>query len=209
MKELPTNCRVVSLRQAILGGGEEAIIDGALIGDWLEEAEGLLEPSPGIAEKGGFRVGRGLVRPIREYAPVRVYNPGPSPVVVFRDMTLGTLERIEEEATEFCRNISEEFPEGTLEEMVAKTPPEARKELMEVLVRHRKAFQLRPEERGRSAVVQHKINTGAAPPIRQQPRRLAPHRRETVETEINKMLEEGIIESGGGGGTMGSPGGAG
>ena len=55
----PANCRVVSLRQAILGGGEEAIIDGALIGEWPEEAEGLLEPNPGIAEKGGFRVGRG------------------------------------------------------------------------------------------------------------------------------------------------------
>ena len=195
-KEPHANCRVVSLRQAILGGGEEAIIDGALIGEWPEEAEGLLEPNPGIAEKGGFRVGRGLVRPIREYAPVRVYNPGPSPVVVFRDMTLGTLERVEEEHTEFCRNIQGEFPEGTVEEMVANTPPEARQGLIEVLRRHRKAFQLLPEERGRTAVVQHKINTGAAPPIRQQPRRLAPHRRETVGAEIEKMLAEGVIESG-------------
>ena len=54
------------------------------------------------------------MRPIRDYAPVRVYNPGPSPVVVFRDMTLGTLERVEEEHTDFCRNIQGEFPEGTV-----------------------------------------------------------------------------------------------
>ena len=141
-------------------------------------------------------MGRGLVRPIREYAPVRVYNPGPSPVVVFRDMTLGTLERVEEEQTEFCRKIQDEFPEGTIDEMVSHTPGEAKAGLAEVLRRHRKAFQLLPEERGRTAVVQHKINTGTAPPIRQQPRRLAPHRRETVESELEKMLAEGVIESG-------------
>ena len=56
-------------------------------------------------------------------------------------------------------------------------------------------------------MVQHKINTGTAPPIRQQPRRLAPHRRETVGAEIEKMLAEGMIESRGG--TLGGPGGAG
>ena len=195
-KEPPASCRVFSLRQAILGGGEEAIIDGALIGEWPEEAEDLLEPSPGIAKEGRFRVGRGLLRPIRAYAPVRAYNPGPFPVVVFRDMTLGTLERVEVEPTEFCRNIHEEIPEGILEEMVASTPREARQGLIEVLRRHRKAFKLWPEERGKTAVVQHNINTGTAQPIRQQPRRLAPHWRETVETEIKKMLAEGIIESG-------------
>ena len=43
--------------------------------------------------------------------------------------------------------------------------------------------------------IRHTIDTGDAPPIRQVPRRLAPSQREIAEKEINKMLDQGTIDS--------------
>ena len=47
---------------------------------------------------------------------------------------------------------------------------------------------------GISDIVSHKIDTGDHRPIKQQPGRLLLAKREAVEIEIKRMLEQGIIE---------------
>ncbi len=47
---------------------------------------------------------------------------------------------------------------------------------------------------GVTNIIQHQINTGDSAPIKQAPRRLPILKRETVKDEIDKMLQNGIIE---------------
>ena len=49
-------------------------------------------------------------------------------------------------------------------------------------------------ELGRTSQLQHCINTGSAPPIRQPVRRMSPHRREEVKSLLSEMLQKGVIE---------------
>lgn len=54
-----------------------------------------------MEEKRGLLVGRGLVDPRQQSTPVRIFNPGQTPVVVYRDMELGTVEPVVLPPTEF------------------------------------------------------------------------------------------------------------
>lgn len=48
---------------------------------------------------------------------------------------------------------------------------------------------------GLTTIVQHEINTGDAKPIRQAPRRLPFHQRQTVRELVADMLDRGVVES--------------
>ena len=47
---------------------------------------------------------------------------------------------------------------------------------------------------GRTLLIQHRINTGDAAPVRQPPRRLPPYQQE-AQNLVNNMLKRGVIES--------------
>ena len=47
---------------------------------------------------------------------------------------------------------------------------------------------------GRASLITHKIDTGDARPIRLPPRRMAPAQRNIAHQEIDKMLEQGVIQ---------------
>ena len=71
---------------------------------------------------------------------------------------------------------------------------EQSKKLAKFLDQHQHVFAKNPEDLGRTSVVQHHIDTGDHPPIKQRPRRIPIHKREIVEQEIQKMLAKGVIE---------------
>ena len=50
------------------------------------------------------------------------------------------------------------------------------------------------DDLGRTNIVKHQIDIGDATPVRQPPRRLPFHQRETVQQHVDKMLRNGIIE---------------
>ena len=99
--------------------------------------EGLRE----VENKNGILVGRALVDPGEDLLPVRVFNPGQEPVVVYRDMALATVEPIshladpvEQEGAQHCRMVgaaTEEEEEAVLASLVdgveeeKKSPVEA------------------------------------------------------------------------------------
>ena len=55
-------------------------------------------------------------------------------------------------------------------------------------------FATSSEDLGRTNIVQHRIDAGDHPPIKQHPRRIPIHKREFVRQEIQKMLQKGVIE---------------
>jgi hypothetical protein len=67
-------------------------------------------------------------------------------------------------------------------------------EVKKLLLEYQDIFLAPGGELGRTTLVQHTIDTGDHPPIKQPPRRTAWVHRETMETEIKNMLESGVIE---------------
>lgn len=62
------------------------------------------------------------------------------------------------------------------------------------MVEYRDIFQ-GPDGRIRqTSIIKHTINTGQSGPIKQPPRRISPQQKQVIETELQKMLGEGIVE---------------
>lgn len=60
--------------------------------------------------------------------------------------------------------------------------------------KHIKVFAKSKTDLGKTNIVSHKINTGDARPIKQQPRRIPLHKKEAARQEVQRMLKAGIIE---------------
>ncbi|XP_052711068.1 uncharacterized protein LOC128185532 [Crassostrea angulata] len=64
----------------------------------------------------------------------------------------------------------------------------------DLLQKHIKVFAKSETDLGKTNIVSHKINTGDARPIKQQPRRIPLHKKEAAREEVQRMLKAGIIE---------------
>jgi hypothetical protein len=64
-----------------------------------------------------------------------------------------------------------------------------------LLKRHINTFSKTKDDLGRANAINHKINTGDANPIKQQPRRLPLTKRDDVDREIQRLFDCGIIEA--------------
>ena len=67
-------------------------------------------------------------------------------------------------------------------------------QLQSLVNEYRDIFALSPEELGRTDLVQHRIDTGDHPPIRQRPYRVSDKQRGIIEEHVTDMLNRGIIQ---------------
>jgi hypothetical protein len=98
---------------------------------------------------------------------------------------------------EAVSSISEESPstpeflQGTLDAVQV----EYRYQIGSLLTRYRHLFhEHAPKSLKSTTVAEHLINTDNHPPIRTAPYRVSPTEREIIRTQINEMLQAGIIE---------------
>ena len=72
--------------------------------------------------------------------------------------------------------------------------PEQLEDLKVLLSQHTDVFALDPSELGCCGMVQHAIDTGDMPPLKQQPYRTPIVKREKVAQLIREMQEQGIVQ---------------
>ena len=141
-------------------------------------------------------------------------NPGAEECTLSSGTRLGTMRPIEqvppdetgvaemegdEQEDDFPRFLEHRSPlvlpwkEELYKHLDAELDSASRRQLDEILDRNKEAFQRTGGEMGRAAYP-HRINTGGCTGIRQRYRRLPPHKRELVESEISRMLELGVLE---------------
>ena len=77
--------------------------------------------------------------------------------------------------------------------VVGLSTPE-QKEVYQFLTEFSDLFSSGPQDLGCTDLVQHRINTGQTPPIRQPPRRLPLAKREEAEMAVQEMQKHGVIE---------------
>ena len=202
--------RVVCARPAVVEGRHEAIIEGRIVGEWPPAQEGLIEGGVEKQGSGGFLVGRGLVMPQGGSTWVRVLNPGTEAVILYRDMTIASIQEVvaagdavqggttstDKGEVASCRvaSLDARVQKGVIDGLVEGTESHRRRQLADLLRSKFQAFQSNKEDKGHTTLAEHAINTGDARPIKQPPRRMAPHRRDMVESELEKMLQAGVIE---------------
>ena len=69
-----------------------------------------------------------------------------------------------------------------------------KEQLFALLLEYHDLFATGPQDLGQTGRVQHTINTGAAPPIRQQVRRVPQFRRQEAKRLLDDMLGRGVIQ---------------
>ena len=209
-------CRIRLDRNVTVPPGAEMIIGGKIDNDsFLDNvSEMIVEPKPeSVLTKKGVIVAKALINPNSQRIPLRVLNLTDQPQSLHSQTIAASAERVEsvtplETNAQVSSQVSvrsvrdldlnlEEMPEHlkvVWEANESTLNAEQKRCFFEMLIKHQDVFAKSKFDLGRTNIVQHEINTGNHPPIKQAPRRLALNKREIAEKEVQSMLENGIIE---------------
>lgn len=80
------------------------------------------------------------------------------------------------------------------EESKTYLQPDEQIKVAHLLNKYQHVFSKTKSDLGKTGLVKHTINTGLAPPIKQHPRKLPQVVQEEVNKEVDRLLEENIIE---------------
>ena len=175
---------------------------------------GLVEPLVSVTEKTGLAVAKSLVKVGDSVIPIRVANFGLDPIKISKNSMVAMLEPVTQvKHFESDKSLFQNTENGTLnmiEEQNIPELPEFLKPLVEntsgdlketelfgltrLLYQYQDIFKSPDGQLGRTNLVQHRVDTGNAVPIKQHPRRLPVSQQELVDKELDKMEAQGIIE---------------
>ena len=169
---------------------------------------GLICASNSFVTDTGLVAGRTLVKSDPRAMPVLLINPNPYPVRVDGGSLLGNLlpvdsfeasdigskmvgnhELVESQAS--TKNLSPEIDSLPLGKDLTK---DQRVDVKELLTQYQDIFSVTGNKLGRTSTVQHTIDVGSNPPIRQRARRIPAAQQPVYEQEMAKMKELDIIE---------------
>ncbi|CAB4011611.1 Retrovirus-related Pol poly from transposon [Paramuricea clavata] len=157
--------------------------------------ESILEPNMNLSGK-GVLVARVIVQPKEQRVPIQIINPGTSPIKLYKGMTVGQLQQVDDELRDptfinsKCGTPSADKIKFELEHLSG----EERERMKNLLNKHQDVFTKNSSELGVTTLAEHKIETGDAVPVKQLPRRLPNSLRTVVEDQVEEMLENNIIK---------------
>ncbi|XP_033729790.1 uncharacterized protein LOC117318986 [Pecten maximus] len=189
---VPPDCEMIVMAdiQGKTQGGDSVLVESNMV---RMDAEGI-------------RAARAVVKPEDGVIPIRMINTNKEPKQLYKgtcaaygeQVTVGTQhgkaygdDRINslKETNELPAHLEDMF--NRCREQVEPDKHEAIKNL---LIAYQDDFAKSKNDLGRTNLVQHRVDTGTAPPVKQRPRRLALSKREAAAKEVDRMLENGIIE---------------
>lgn len=165
----------------------------------------LMEPSIKLMEKKGITLTPGVIDSKSNCHAANIVNYCNEEIKLYPNTNLGTCRSLVEEIqeTQRCAIIKEpekdgkEFPKH-LEDLFCRSSGHLteveKEELKDLLWQYQDVFSKNNQDIGRTHRVEHRIETGNAAPIRTQPRRLPIGKKKTEQEEVQKMLDNGIIE---------------
>lgn len=143
--------------------------------------------------------------------PIPIVNVSENPTTIFEEQTIGTMEIVrnfEEQVIHVVNSIQENsenvsqssdkvVPEHlkSIFENISKSHTESQiEQIKDLLITYQDIFMVPDGKLGRTGLVKYTINTGDDRPIKLPPRRLSAKQKEIVDNEIDKMLDDNIIE---------------
>ena len=207
-------CKVAVAEGTIIPGRSEKFIMGKVRARGPVPQQALLEPARRSNAQRGLWAARSVVEVKKGMIPILVRNPMDEPVQLFKGQIAGILHpnpncieiNMNDESNIIQTNKVQEHKkadktETELPDHVMKLWQEGSKELREAESQQLKAvlsdYQhlfVGPETKlSTTDKIEHHIDTGNHPPIKQRARRLPVHKQEVAAKEIDNMLEEKII----------------
>ena len=198
----PVCSRILMDGDVCIPGASEIIVTGKAVfeGFYVDrDAEGediplLLEPKQ---LDNGLTVARALVPNRCHDIPVRIVNTSDKSLTLHRDCILAELEEpeqiIDEEPSANDRT-NREWMEKLLEGVDSSLSVSDRELLRHILLSYQDCFSRSEYDLGCTAVVEHKIFTGDAPPFKQSLRRQPISYLPEIDKQVGEMLDQGIIE---------------
>ena len=211
--------RVRAAEDVIVPATTEMVIPGSYEDVPDHAADFIMETSPEFQERYQLMPARALVRTAGNI-PVRVMNPTREDIRIRVGTVMGHLCEVTEarlidggpvndgdyvERARGAVDLQAEEPPPTatelgpalqtlFEECSKNLTEEQRKTFHQFLIRNKDVFAENKSDLGRTDLVHHTITLSTDRPIWQPPRRFPRAKREEAEKEIERMLENGIIE---------------
>lgn len=176
--------------------------------------DGCLEPYQ--LDLDGISVARTLTKVKNGFAVIRLMNPTNGPVTLQPGMQIGQFSPVSKEdivtdcapveSTPVCRIDIDQthVPINSIKsEHQLQLPfdlsgehlsPLEKSQLKGLLLKYLDIFSKSPTDFGQTDIVRHKINTNAASPVRKRAYRTSPQMQEVIESQVNEMLDKGLIE---------------
>jgi hypothetical protein len=174
---------------------------------------GVVEENDTLQKNTGLMLASALVSKVENKIPVRLANFTEKTISLTKGYTIGKIRAItaeqivevDESEDGVVRAVSGELSSADVEELpdhLKSLVEEVDKSLCEsetdkiknLLSEYRDSFMTPDGKLGQTDLITHKIDVGNARPIRQRTRIPPMHMQKQVDSEINKLLEQGIIE---------------
>ena len=197
--------KITMLDTVIVPPASEMIVRGKIdMGD-INSPDVLVEPCDSKLLSKSILVARSLVRPVNGEIPLRIINLSDSPQQIYQNTYAATGEIVEvtdfQQSTEghvrVINSASQNIPPH-LETLWNKACSELnngeKQSLKDLLIRYQDVFAKDKNDLGQTNLVQHRINTGEARPIKQPIRRIPFAKRDAAENEVQRMIDNDIIK---------------
>ncbi|UYV80839.1 ASB3, partial [Cordylochernes scorpioides] len=184
-----------------------------LINVMSEELNGqnqvLFEPSKKVLIRKGLTLPCALFRLSHNKGKLWIVNSSTTAQIVPMGLFLGKIQRVEEnnltaisECSEFNKEVKNvnhashadksdfKFLQNLISDDLSE---EQQSQILSILKRYDKIFDKNNEPVKQTSVTKHKIETRNHQPIKHRPYRVSPTERQAIQTEVDKMLDAGII----------------
>ena len=173
-------------------------------GECKGEGTWLLEESK--SQRLPVRVAHAIVCPNSSIVPVRLLNPRPETVTVYKNTQLAVLEKLEATPPQVKLPVSLVHAESVIpqqkremlwqivERCGSGLNDEQKQAFFLLLTAYADVFAMTKEDMGRTGKLRHSVFTGSAAPVRQQVQQIPPHKKEEVHNLVEEMLHNDVIK---------------
>ena len=205
----PITSEVRSAKTFVIDGSSEVVIPAFLTSFPSEPVVGLIEGIPKLSDRYHLLCASTLCKPDSDgRVTLRLFNPSDDPVLLHKGTPIGEFK--ETLATDEIISLDSDPSVSVVDSSAATTSNDAHtnfrglpspklsfsenKKLQLLLDQYSDIFATSSLDLGHTKIIQHKIDTGEAIPIKQQPYRVSHHQKASIEKHISDMLDQGIIE---------------
>ncbi|VDI23711.1 Hypothetical predicted protein [Mytilus galloprovincialis] len=204
------SCYRVAIQETVdVPPNSEMIVSGESDEPIFRGLAGLIEPNEKFMEKNGLLVARSIVHPEMYNIPLRIINLNKEPCTLYKGTIIATCNKVDEEdiqTSEFVNSVAggqtivnkgrqlPDYLHEVFESNQANLDKDQKEKFRDLLIEYSDIFSKSSEDIGLTDLVEHTINTGNHPPVRQRPRRIPLARMKDAEAEIQKMVKQDIIE---------------
>ena len=177
-------------------------IDGKILENDPHLLNGVLEPNSKLIKEELLIPRTVASMSIEGTIPVKVTNTTTDEATILKGSDIGTFHTLSMNGGEYklCEGHKSEAAAAQhgsvpgLDLSSSDLSEVGQQKVKDLTLRFRDIFSTDSDDTGTTNLLQHQIDTGDAPPVKQQPRRIPYRLREQVEKQKEKMLANGVIE---------------